>query len=196
MLYFCWQAEAPFWGWAVASVLLGLGFTFFSGATEAWLVDALKFTGFRENLESVFARARSSAGWPCCRGRSPGGLSPSATNLGVPYLLRGLACWSPSWRLSSDERLGFVPQTGQAARCGRCARCLRASVRTASGNPPVRWMMLAAPFTVGVGIYAFYAMQPYLLELYGDEQRLRHRRAGRGHRRRGPDRRAGISPLT
>ncbi len=28
--------------------------------------------------------------------------------------------------------------------------------------------MLAAPFTVGVGFYAFYAMQPYLLELYGD----------------------------
>jgi MFS family permease len=28
--------------------------------------------------------------------------------------------------------------------------------------------MLAAPFTGGVGIYAFYALQPYLLELYGD----------------------------
>ena len=28
--------------------------------------------------------------------------------------------------------------------------------------------MLAAPFTGGVGFYAFYAMQPYLLELYGD----------------------------
>jgi MFS family permease len=28
--------------------------------------------------------------------------------------------------------------------------------------------MLAAPFTAGVGIYAFYAFQPYLLQLYGD----------------------------
>jgi MFS family permease len=28
--------------------------------------------------------------------------------------------------------------------------------------------MLAAPFSAGVGIYAFYALQPYLLELYGD----------------------------
>ena len=28
--------------------------------------------------------------------------------------------------------------------------------------------MLASPFTAGVGIYAFYALQPYLLELYGD----------------------------
>ena len=35
-------------------------------------------------------------------------------------------------------------------------------------NPPVRWVMLANMFTDGVSIYAFYAMQPYLLQLYGD----------------------------
>jgi MFS family permease len=29
--------------------------------------------------------------------------------------------------------------------------------------------MLAAPFSTGIGFYAFYALQPYLLELYGDE---------------------------
>jgi len=29
-------------------------------------------------------------------------------------------------------------------------------------------MILSAPFASGVGIYAFYALQPYLLELYGD----------------------------
>ena len=28
-----WQVHAPLWGWAIASILLGLGFTFFSGAT-------------------------------------------------------------------------------------------------------------------------------------------------------------------
>jgi len=36
-----WHVSAPFWAWAIASVFLGLGFTFFSGAFEAWLVDAL-----------------------------------------------------------------------------------------------------------------------------------------------------------
>src|SRR5918995_6632148 len=41
-----WQVRAPFAGWALASILLGLGFTFFSGATEAWLVDALKASGY------------------------------------------------------------------------------------------------------------------------------------------------------
>ena len=47
-------------------------------------------------------------------------------------------------------------------------RVLRESVAGGLGNRPVRWVMLEAPFTMGVGIYAFYAMQPYLLELYGD----------------------------
>src|SRR6187402_3894030 len=32
-----WQVRAGLLGWAIASILLGLGFTFFSGATEAWL---------------------------------------------------------------------------------------------------------------------------------------------------------------
>src|SRR5918999_3407 len=53
-----WRTQAPLWGWAAASILLGLGFTFFSGATEAWLVDALAFSGFRENLESVLGRGQ------------------------------------------------------------------------------------------------------------------------------------------
>ena len=43
-----------------------------------------------------------------------------------------------------------------------------ASTTTACGNRPVRWVMLAAPFASGVGIYTFYALQPYLLELWGD----------------------------
>ncbi len=51
-----WQIEAAFWGWAVSSVLIGLGFAFFSGAVEAWLVDALTFTGFDGDLESLRAQ--------------------------------------------------------------------------------------------------------------------------------------------
>jgi MFS family permease len=45
---------------------------------------------------------------------------------------------------------------------------LRASIKYGLGNRPVRWVMFAAPFTGGVSIYAFYAMQPYLLQLYGE----------------------------
>src|SRR3970040_1298849 len=57
-----WQVHAPLWGWAIASVLLGLGFTFFSGATEAWLVDALTATGFQGHLGHVFGRGHAGGG--------------------------------------------------------------------------------------------------------------------------------------
>lgn len=48
-------------------------------------------------------------------------------------------------------------------------RILKSSLDHGFRNPPVRWLMLSAPFAGGVGIYAFYAMQPYLLELYGKQ---------------------------
>src|ERR1700709_2853348 len=54
-----WQISAPFWAWALASLGLGLGFTFFSGAIEAWLVDALHATGFDGALPGRF-RGRAS----------------------------------------------------------------------------------------------------------------------------------------
>src|SRR6476619_649103 len=57
-----WQIEAPFWAWAVVSILIGLGFTFFSGAVEAWLVDALRATGFEGDLDAVFARGQIATG--------------------------------------------------------------------------------------------------------------------------------------
>ena len=54
--------EAPFWEWAVVSMLLGLGFTFFSGAVEAWLVDALHYAEYDGGLESVLGRGQMVGG--------------------------------------------------------------------------------------------------------------------------------------
>ena len=66
--------------------------------------------------------------------------------------------------------LGFTPDRSRAAPGRRCGGCCGPSLEHGLENPPVRWVMLAAPFTMGVGIYAFYALQPYLLQLYGDQQ--------------------------
>ncbi len=64
--------------------------------------------------------------------------------------------------------LGFTPVRGE--RPGpEMKRILNDSLHYGLGRPAVRWVMLTSPFIGGVGIYAFYAMQPYLLELYGDE---------------------------
>ncbi len=164
-----WQVRAPLWGWAIASVLLGLGFTFFSGATEAWLVDALKATGFTGHLEQVFGRAQTVGGAAMLVGTVSGGLIAQATNLGVPYAVRAAmlgVTMLVALRFMRD--LGFTPQ-----RDVGLATAVRSVVRGSIGggfrNPPVRWLMLAAPFTFGAGIFVFYAAQPYLLQLYGDK---------------------------
>jgi MFS family permease len=170
LYWLAWRMHAPFWAWAATSILLGLGFTFFSGATEAWLVDALKFTGFKGNLETVFAKGQIVSGAAMLSGSVLGGLVAQWTNLGVPYILRALALgvtFAVAFLYMRDW--GFVPKPGKHP-VREMGHVLRSSVHFGLGNPPVRWMMLAAPFTFGVGIYAFYAMQPYLLELYGNEQ--------------------------
>ncbi|MCR8526323.1 hypothetical protein NPM17_25880, partial [Escherichia coli] len=70
---FLWQQQAGFVWWAVVSTLLGLGFTFFSGATEAWLVDALTATRFDGPLDAVFSRGQIVAGVTMLSGSVAGG---------------------------------------------------------------------------------------------------------------------------
>ncbi|MGW6131683.1 MFS transporter [Cellulomonas sp. NPDC055163] len=163
-----WQVEGPFWAWAVVSVLLGLGFTFFSGAVEAWLVDALRASGYVGALEPVFARGQVAGGAAMLVGSVAGGVVAQATDLGVPFLLRaGVLLVMLAVAAVFMRDLGFTPAA--RARPGEAARAiLTQSLHHGLGNPPVRWLMLAAPFVSGVGVFAFYAMQPFLLELYGD----------------------------
>jgi MFS family permease len=163
-----WRVHAPFWAWAATSVLLGLGFTFFSGATEAWLVDALREAGYQGKLETVLARGQIVQGVAMLVGTAAGGLIAQTTSLGVPYLLRAgalLVTFVVAYRFMRDW--GFTPSPREHP-LREMRRIFRASLTHGFGQRPVRWMMLAAPFTLGVGIYGFYAMQPYLLELYGD----------------------------
>jgi MFS family permease len=164
-----WQIHAPLWGWAIASILLGLGFTFFSGATEAWLVDALAATGFRGHLEHVFGRAQTVGGAAMLVGTVAGGAIAQVTNLGVPYIIRALMLGVTvlvALRFMKD--IGFTPQP-RGDPVGAVRTVIRGSIDGGFRNRPVRWLMLAAPFTAGTGIFVFYASQPYLLELYGDK---------------------------
>jgi MFS family permease len=168
-----WRVSAPFWAWALTSALLGLGFTFFSGAVQAWLVDALTFTGyFREGgtLESVLAKGQIVQGAAMLCGSVAGGVIAQATDLGVPYLLRALVLglgFVLAFTLMRD--VGYTPSRGKHPM-QEVKRVLHRSVEYGLANPPVRWVMLAGLFSDGVLIYAFYAMQPYLLKLYGNQQ--------------------------
>ena len=168
LYYFLWVVGAPFWLWAVVSMLLGLGFTFFSGAVEAWLVDALRHEGYEGGLETVLGRGQIIGGIAMLGGSVAGGVIAQATSLGVPFLLRVgvlLVMFGVAWRLMHD--VGFTPAPSEST-LKATKDVFDASIEYGLKSPPVRWMMLAAPFTAGVGIYTFYALQPYLLDLYGD----------------------------
>jgi MFS family permease len=171
LLYlFMWYRSAPFWGWALSSILLGLGFTFFSGAVEAWLVDALAHSGDKEALESVLAKGEIVIGAAMLTGSVVGGIVAQATNLGVPYVIRAaLLLLNFIFALLLMKDLGFKP-ADEKSPIKEVKIIISGSIHHGLRNPPVRWIMLAAPFTGGVTIYAFYAMQPYLLQLWGNER--------------------------
>lgn len=170
LYYLMWAAAAPFWAWALVSVLLGLGFTFFSGATEAWLVDALAYAKYKGNLETVFGQGQMAGGIAMLTGSVAGGVIAQATSLGVPFIIRAAVLglmFLVAFVLMRD--LGFKPDR-HGHPVGAMKKVWLTSLDHGWRNPSVRWVMLAAPFASGVGFYTFYALQPFLLELYGNSQ--------------------------
>jgi MFS family permease len=163
-----WQVNAPFWAWAISSAFLGFGFTFFTGAVEAWLVDALNFSGYKGRYDTVFAKGQVVQGVAMLSGSVLGGVVAQFSNLGVPYIVRvALLVITLALAFALMRDLGFKP-----IKSKRVAKeikvILQESVRFGLRIRPVRWIMLSGIFVSGVSIYAFYAMQPYLLDLYGN----------------------------
>ena len=182
-----WQIEAPFWQWALVSLLLGLGFTFFSGAVEAWLVDALTATGYQGRLETVFGRGQIVTGAGMLGGSVAGGVIAQEVSLGAPFVLRGvilIVMFVVAFRLMHD--VGFTPEKG-GRPLAEMRKIAANSIDYGWRVPAVKWLMVEALFTGGVGIYAFYALQPYLLELYGDPHAYTVAGLGGGDRRRSAD---------
>jgi MFS family permease len=63
--------------------------------------------------------------------------------------------------------IGFTPEQG-GRPLAEMRKLAAASIDYGWRVPAVKWLMVEALFTGGVAIYVFYALQPYLLELYGD----------------------------
>ncbi len=162
-----WYIEGGIILWILVSALIGLGFTFFTGATEAWLVDALDATGYRKGVETVFGRGQTVMGAAMLIGTVSGGFL-GQISLGLPYLFRSGALLlviaaAAIWM----HDIGFEPKRNGSVR-NEVRTVLKASIEHGWRNPPVRLFMLAAFFADGVFIWVFYAFQPYLLELLGD----------------------------
>ena len=163
-----WYIEAGLVWWILVSALIGLGFTFFSGATEAWLVDALDATGYQGAIEAVFGRGQTATGAATLVGTILGGVL-GTVSLGIPYVARSVLLLVVIWAAYKwMHDLGFEPTKADSIR-EQVSIIIRDSITYGIKNPPIRMFMFGAPFAMGVGIWVFYAFQPYLLELFGDK---------------------------
>ncbi len=160
------QVEAGVVAFAAVSVGMGLGFTFYSGAMEAWLVDALAATGYRGVLDRVFARGQQITGTAMLVGTVGGGFL-GQVDLSLPYLVRsGLLAVVFVVAFVVMHDVGFTPRRVAAAELpGEVARNARAGIEFGWRQRPLRLLMLASLVQVGLFTWGFYASQPYLLEL-------------------------------
>jgi MFS family permease len=157
-----------FWPFMATSVLLGLGYTFYTGAVDAWLVDALKATGFAEPMEGVFAKGQMMFGAAMLAGTLGGGLL-GQVDLAVPYLLRSvtfLPLLGVAW--FAMREIGFTPRALEWRRVPvELRRVFVEGLRYGLHHRVVRPVMLASLVGMSFMIFGFYSWQRYFLDLLG-----------------------------
>src|SRR2546425_55472 len=157
-----------FWPLAWVSVLLGLGYTFYTGAVDAWLVDALKATGYDRSLEPVFARGQMLFGAGMLVGTIGGGLL-GQIHLYIPYFVRA-AVVVPLFLLAwfHMPELGYTPRTLELGRVpAEMRRGFVEGMRYRLAHPGVRAGMLASLVSLSFLIFCFYSSQRVFLDLLG-----------------------------
>ncbi len=162
---------AAAWGWglfgfAALSVFLGLGFTFYSGAVEAWLVDALAATGFDGSMDRVFVRAGMVTGLAMLVGTLGGGLLGDV-DLAWPFLVRAVLLVALLFYATRRlVEIGFEPRTLELRRIPEeMANVARDCIKNGWQQPSMRLFMGISFLNMGVINWAWYAWQPYVLEL-------------------------------
>ncbi|HEX2266782.1 MAG TPA: MFS transporter, partial [Actinomycetota bacterium] len=153
---------------SLAGVILGLGYTFYSGAVEAWLVDALKATGYRRELDRVFARAGVVSNIATLVGTVSGGVL-GQLDLSIPYLVRtGLIVLALAVGFRTMHDIGFTPRTLQfRGIAGEMRKVARAGMTYGWRAPAVRLLVMESFIVWSFWAWAWYAWQPYFLDLYG-----------------------------
>lgn len=160
------QIGAGVIAFSAASIVLGLGFTFYSGAVEAWLVDALDATGYTGALDQVFARGGQITGAAMLIGTVGGGLL-GGLDLAFPYLARiGLLAAVFFVALTSMHDIGFTSRSVSVRTYpSEMRRVLNTGVQYGLRQHTVRLIMIVSFIQMGFLMWAFYAWPPYFLEL-------------------------------
>lgn len=160
------QAEAGVLVFSLVSVLMGLGFTFYSGALEAWLVDGLNFVDTDLMLDRVFARGHQVSGTAMFIGTIGGGLL-GQLNLAIPFLARaGLLGGVFVVASILMTEIGFEPKPLDMQQIpAQMRRQAQVGIAHGWGHPGLRLLMISAGLRGIFFGWAFYAAQPYFLEL-------------------------------
>ena len=167
-LGYVWAYFIPnnLWFFVAMSVVMGLGFTFYSGAMEAWLVDALNHADFAGNLDDVFARSSMASGVAMLIGSVAGGAIGSL-HLAIPFAVRSallLIVFVVAFRLMHD--LGFQPKAVGMKQLPKEMRIVaQSSLQYGWQNKSVRIIILAGAVQSIFLAWGFYAWQPYFLDL-------------------------------
>ena len=157
-----------FWPFMLTSVFLGLGYTFYTGAVDAWLVDALKATGYAEPLEGVFAKGQMVFGAAMLVGTLGGGLLGQLA-LSIPYLVRA-ATFVPLFVLAwiGMAEIGFTPRALEWRRVpAEMRRVFIEGLDYGLHHRVVRPVMFASLVNMSFMIFGFYSWQRYFLDLLG-----------------------------
>ncbi len=160
------EAGAGLLVFSAVSVVMGLGFTFYSGALESWLVDGLQAVGADQDLDRVFARGQQVSGVAMFGGTITGGFL-GQIDLAVPFVARALllaVVFVVAARMMTE--IGFTRQPLRARDVPAQMR-RQAVVGIAEGwrQPGLRLLMMAGAIRGLFFGWGFYAAQPYLLEL-------------------------------
>ena len=151
---------------AGVSVLMGLGFTFYSGALEAWLVDGLQTFTQATALDSVFARGQQVSGVAMFVGTISGGFL-GQIDLAIPFLFRA-ALLAAVFVLASSlmHDIGFEPKRLLFSEIpAQMRRQTAVGVGFGWNHKGLRLLMISGGLRGIFFGWAFYAAQPYFLEL-------------------------------
>jgi MFS family permease len=159
-----------FWWFTAVSVVLGLGFTFYSGAVEAWAVDAMAASGGTEPLEPLLSRGEFASNAAMLIGTLAGGIL-GQVHLYLPYVVRAalvVPLFAVAFRFMKD--VGFTPRALELARVpAEMRRVFLDGLRHGVKHPVLRPVMLAMLVNSAFLVFGFYSWQPYFLELLGHD---------------------------
>jgi MFS family permease len=151
-----------------ASVLLGLGYTFYSGAVEAWVVDALHASGYTGTIDHVMAHGSTISSAAMLVGTVSGGLLGNVS-LTFPYLARSaLLLIAFGIAMATMRDVGFdVRAIALRDIPSEMMRIGRDSIRFGWNMRRARLAIIAGAMPAVFLEWGYHAWQPYFLGLLG-----------------------------